>query len=141
MAPFKRQDSEGGLIEKMCIKSYGKKFARGNWLTRDERIFDEYQQDEYCGGSFPFSFYKNMIKNMNKANKNISKIGLKKVFLIAWNKDPVGENSKQVKKLYKIYLKNNIDAKIKIYQDARHELLNEINRDEVYADIVNFFNN
>lgn len=140
MSPFKRKKSKGGLIEKLCIKSYGKKFERGNWLTRDEKVFDEYAKDEYCGGSFPFSFYKSMIQNMTKANSGISKIGNKKLFLICGDKDPVGADGKQVKKLYKIYLKNNINVKIKIYENARHELLNEINKEEVYQDVINFFN-
>ncbi|MBP3431800.1 MAG: alpha/beta fold hydrolase [Clostridia bacterium] len=141
MSPFKKKDKRGGLVEAMCIKSYGKKFERGNWLSRDEKVFDEYQKDEYCGGSFPFSFYRSMIKNMTKTNNGMGKIGNKKLFLIAGDKDPVGENGKQVKKLHKIYLKNNIDAKIKIYNGARHELLNEINKEEVYQDVLDFFNN
>lgn len=141
MSPFKNKNAKGGLIEKMCIQSYGKKFENGNWLTRDKKVFEEYKKDEYCGGSFPFSFYKSMITNMNKANKGIAKIANKKIFLIAGDKDPVGENGKQVTKLYKLYLKNNIDTRIKLYKDARHEVLNEINKDEVYKDIVNFYNN
>ena len=141
MSPFKGKNSKGGIIEKLCIKSYGKKFERGNWLTRDENVFDEYQKDKECGGSFPFSFYKSMIKNMTKANKNISNIGNKKLFLIAGDKDPVGESGKQVKKLFKVYRKHNIDVNLKLYEGARHELINEINRDEIYADIINFLNN
>lgn len=141
LSPFKSYNSKGGIVEKMSVKAFDKKFKRGNWLTRDEKAFDLYLEDEYCGGSFPFSFYKSMIKNMNKANKGISKIGKKKLFLIAGDKDPVGENGKQVCKLFQIYLKNNIDAKLKLYKDARHELLNEINKSEVYKDIVDFYNN
>ena len=137
---FKKDASKGGLIEKACISSYGKGFERGNWLSRDEKNFDRYIADEYCGGSFPFGFYKSMIKNMNKANRGIERIGDKKVFLIAGNQDPVGEKSKQVKKLYQKYLKNNIDAQIKIYDGARHELLNETNKNEVYEDVLNFYN-
>ena len=57
MSPFKKKDKRGGLIEKMCIKSYGKKFERGNWLTKDEKVFDAYLKDEYCGGLFPFIFF------------------------------------------------------------------------------------
>lgn len=140
LSPFKRANSKGGIIEKLCIKSYGKKFERGNWLTRDEKIFDEYLKDEYCGGSFPFSFYKSMIKNMTKTNASLSKIGKKKLFLIAGDCDPVGERGKQVKKLYHIYLKNNVDVKLKLYSGARHELLNEINKEEVFKDIVDFYN-
>lgn len=140
LSPFKKYNSKGGLIEKLCIKSYGKGFKRGNWLTRDESIYDIFLQDEYCGGSFPFSFYKSLIKNMNKTNKTIQKIGSKKVFLIAGDCDPVGERGKQVKKLYRLYLKNNINAKLKLYKGARHELINETNKEEVYKDIVDFFN-
>lgn len=140
LTPFKNPNSKGGMIEKMCIKSYGKKFERGNWLTRDENVFDEYLKDEYCGGSFPFSFYKSMINNMHKANKGIQKIGSKKIFLIAGDHDPVGNNGKQVTKLYKTYLKNNINAKIKLYKGARHELINETNKEEIYKDIVDFYN-
>ncbi|MBP3619068.1 MAG: alpha/beta fold hydrolase [Clostridia bacterium] len=140
LSPFKGKESGGGLIEKVCIKSYGKKFENGNWLTRDEKVFEQYSSDPYCGGSFPFSFYKSMIKNMNKANKGIEKIGNKKLFLIAGDKDPVGSNGKQVKQLYKLYLKKNVDASIKIYPDCRHELLNEINKNEIIKDVVDFFN-
>lgn len=141
LSPFKNKESGGGLIETLCIKSYGKKFDRGNWLSRDEKVFDSYIADPMCGGSFPFSFYKSMIKNMNKANKSIEKVGNKKLFLIAGNCDPVGANGKQVESLYKTYLKHNIDAKIKIYDGARHELLNETNKEEVYKDVVDFFEN
>ena len=140
LSPFKNEKSKGGLVEKLCISSYGKKFEDGNWLTRDLEQYEKYKKDEYCGGSFPFSFYKSMIKNTRKSNKNIDKIGNKKIFLIAGDKDPVGEFGKQVKNLYNIYKKHNIDAKIKLYSGARHELINETNRDEVYADVVDFFN-
>lgn len=140
LSPFKSEKSKGGLVEKLCISSYGKKFKDGNWLTRDLEQYEKYKKDEYCGGSFPFSFYKSMIKNTRKSNKNIDKIGNKKIFLIAGDKDPVGEFGKQVKNLYNIYKKHNIDAKIKLYSGARHELINETNRDEVYADVVDFFN-
>ena len=77
---------------------------------------------------------------MHKANGGISKIGSKKIFLIAGDNDPVGSCGKQVNSLYKLYLKNNIDAKMKLYKGARHELLNETNKEEVYKDVVDFYN-
>ena len=138
---FKGENSGGGMIEKMCIKNYGKKFENGNWLTRDEEVFKNYNEDEMCGGSFPFSFYKSMLTNMKKINHGINKIGKKKIFLIAGEKDPVGSNGKQVTNLNKLYLKNNIDSRCKIYPDCRHELINELNKEEIYKDILDFYNN
>ncbi|MGN1201263.1 MAG: alpha/beta fold hydrolase [Candidatus Caccovivens sp.] len=139
LSPFKNKNSKGGMIEKMCIKSYGKHFERGNWLTKDEKVFDAYLADEYCGGSFPFSFYKSMIKNMTKTNKGIDKIGSKKVLFIVGDQDPVSNGGKQVTKLYKLYLKNNINANLKIYHNDRHELLNETDRDQVMQDVLAFY--
>lgn len=139
MSPFKNQDKRGGLAEKLCIESYGKGFENGNWFSRDEKVFEAYKADEFCGGTFPFSFYRSLIKNMRKTNDGIRKARGKKLFLIAGDKDPVGQQGKQVRKLLKIYLRNNVDAKMKLYSGARHELLNETNKDEVYRDVLKFF--
>ena len=140
MSLFKGETSSGGMIEKMCIGGYGKKFENGNWLSRDEEVFKKYQEDEFCGGTFPFSFYKSMLSNMKKINKGINKIGNKKIFIIAGSEDPVGSKGKQIKSLNKLYLKNNINSRYKLYAECRHELLNEVNREEVYQDVVDFYN-
>lgn len=137
---FKGDTAKAGIVENMCIKNYGKKFENGNWLTRDENVFKAYQEDEFCGGTFPFGFYKSMLTNMKKINAGINKIGNKKIFLIAGEKDPVGSCGKQVVALNKRYLSNNIDSRVKIYPECRHELINELNKEEVYNDILDFYN-
>ena len=58
--------------------------------------------------------------------------------LIYGTNDPVGSNGKEIQKLHKKYLKNNINASIKGYEGARHELLNETNKFEVVDDVINF---
>ena len=51
--------------------------------------------------------------------------------------DPVGGAGKLVEKLYKQYVDLGVkDVSIKLYADARHEILNEICRDEVFADFL-----
>ncbi len=140
MSPFKNHNKRGGLVEKMCIKAYGKKFENGNWLTKDEEVFKAYQEDEYCGGSFPFSFYKSMLNNLTRVNNGIAKVGNKKIFFIAGDQDPVNNGGKDVEALHNFYLKNNIDSKIKIYKNDRHEILNETDKAEVWQDVVDFFN-
>lgn len=138
---FKNENSGGGFIEKMCIKNYGKKFDNHNWLTRDNAVFEEYCRDEFCGGTFPFSFYKSMLTNMSKMNSGVNRIGRKKILLIAGALDPVGSKGKQIKSLNNFYLKNNIDSRMKIYDECRHELLNELNKEEIYNDILDFYDN
>ena len=138
---FGLKNKKATFIEKLSIKGYGKNFDKGNWLTRDYSVFEKYSQDEYCGGSFPVSFYKHFFSNIRKLNKGIKTIkDNKKIFLIVGDKDPVGSNSKQVSKLYNLYKKRNKNVSLKIYKDCRHELINELNKDEVYKDCLDFFN-
>lgn len=140
LAPFTNKNKRKSFAEKFVMNRYEKDFDRGNWLTRDEAEFDKYLADEFCGGNFPFAFYRSLLKNMHHANNGINRIGKKKLFLIAGEADPVGSQGKQVRSLYKRYLQNNINAKLKIYPQARHELINETNKEEVYADVLDFYN-
>ena len=63
------------------------------------------------------------------------------IYITGGDKDAVGENGKLPQKLCEKYKKLGINkVEIKLYPDARHEILNEINRDEVYSDILGFIN-
>ena len=54
--------------------------------------------------------------------------------------DPVGEKGKGVKAACDRYIKAGIEeVGIKLYEDCRHEILNEINRHEVYSDLLDWF--
>lgn len=129
-------------VEKLSFGAYGKKFKNGNWFTRDEKVFEAYLADEYCGGSFPYSFYISLFSNLTKANSGIKDIPQStEIFLIVGSKDPVGSNSKQVKALYKKYAKAGKQVQMKIYKDCRHELINELNKADVYEDVLRFYEN
>lgn len=129
------------MIENMSFKNYEKNFENGNWLTRDNSIFEAYGKDEFCGTVFPASFYKSMFKNLSKLNKGIKDISENlKIMLIVGDQDKVSNNGKGVRKLFYKYKDNKKHVKIKTYKDARHELINETNKEEVIQDIVDFFN-
>ena len=139
---FVGSEKTAKLVEKTNRNLYAKKFDRGNWLTRDEQIFDAYLADPYCKAEFPISFYNSLFKHMTKVNNGIKDIKKDiKIFLIAGDQDPVGNYSKNVVSLTKLYQKHGLDATCKIYPNARHELHNETNKEEVDKDILNFFNN
>lgn len=59
------------------------------------------------------------------------------ILILSGSKDPVGEETKGVRRVYERYDKAGAeDLSIGFYEDARHELLNELNRDQVSADIL-----
>ncbi len=127
------------MIENMSFKSYAKGFKNGNWLSRDEKVWQKYQEDEYCGTPFPVSFYSSLFKNMGKLNKGIKDIDKDlDILLIYGDEDPVGSKGKEVVKLYRKYLKNNKKVQILDYDGARHELLNETNKHEVLTNVYHF---
>ena len=138
-ALIKGNHAEAKLVEKLSFGAYAKKFENGNWLCSDEEQFNKYKADPYCGTPFPICFYKSMLKNIVKNYKNLDNISKdQKVMLVAGECDPVGNYGKGVTKLYNEYKKHDVDVEIKLYAGGRHEILNEVNRDEVFEDILKF---
>ncbi len=136
---FKGPEGRANLVEACSIKGYGKKFKGGNWLTRDESVWEEYQKDPLCGRTFPINFYTSFFGGATKNYKRLALVDESTpILLICGDNDPVGANSKSVKKLYKLYKKHWLNVELKVYEGARHELLNETNKAEVMEDILQF---
>ena len=135
----------GYLIDKMSFGAYNKPFeAQGQqfaWLSRDKEQVAKYEADEYCGYPLSIGFYAsffNAIMSMYAEDaKNIRKDI--PIFIAVGSDDPVSSNAVLASKLYNFYTQLGIDGtEIKIYEGARHEILNETNRAEVYADMLAF---
>lgn len=62
------------------------------------------------------------------------------IFLIAGKEDPVGPYGTGVEKVFDAYKKNGNPAEIKLYEGDRHEILNELDKDQVMADILAWCN-
>jgi alpha-beta hydrolase superfamily lysophospholipase len=110
------------------------------WLSRDEAEVQKYVDDPWCG--FPFS-NRLVIDFFNGAAhiwspENEARIPKELPLLIASGElDPAGGNGASVKELVDRYRANGMtNIQIKFYPQARHEILNETNRDEVQRDIM-----
>lgn len=110
-----------------------------DWLTRSHSVVGAYINDPYCGFICTASFYNDLLKLIaNAANKKAISMTNKDlaILIISGEKDPVGGFGKDIKRLLSTYKKlgfNNISYKL--YPECRHELLNELNKSEVYSDI------
>lgn len=110
-----------------------------DWLTRNNPVVGAYIHDPYCGFVCSVSFYQDLLKltrlasmpgPIKKSNKKLP------IFLISGKDDPVGSMGKEVTTLYKKYKKWNYeDITLKLYPDCRHELLNELNANDIMNDI------
>lgn len=132
-------------LKKVGFSAYDKPFEHRtdyDWGTRDTASVDDYQADEYCGYIFSAMGYRDLAKLVIDCNTDAWANNINKdmpVLLISGSMDPVGNYSKGVREVYDRLVKTghtNVD--IKIYPDARHEILNELNKEEVY-DYINSF--
>lgn len=135
-------------MDKLSFGSFNKCFKPNrtdfDWLSRDTKEVDKFIKDPLCGEIFTTGFFYDMLTGLKSLMKkeNIDKVPKELPFyLISGEKDPVGKNTKGVLQAYNSYKKAGIkDIKYKFYKEARHEMLNEVNKEEVYTDIINWLN-
>jgi len=116
-----------------------------DWLSRDEAAVDRYIEDPLCGFIPSAGLFTDMMEGISFIGKRKNIERMKKdlpVFMISGDMDPVGENGKGVLRVYNAFLAAGMtDVTLKMYHECRHELLNELNRDEVMHDILDWLEN
>ncbi|MBN2049716.1 MAG: lysophospholipase [Spirochaetales bacterium] len=141
---FKGPKHPSKLHHNLTFGAFNKPFEPGrtafDWLTRDEKTVDAYIADPYCGAVFTCSFYRDLITGVKFIAKPEHIEEIRKdlpILLVSGEQDPVGDNTEGVKKVAQGFKAAGIgDVTMKFYHGARHEILNETNRDEVYRDIA-----
>jgi alpha-beta hydrolase superfamily lysophospholipase len=129
---------------KMSFGSYNKAFrpnrTENDWLSRDNETVDRYEADEACG--FPFTAHAmlDVFSGLTEISneKWASRVPKRPIFIMSGAMDPVGGKGKGVKQVYGWLKKTGHNAELKLYEGGRHEMLNEINRRDVYGDVLLF---
>ncbi|HBE8453429.1 TPA: alpha/beta hydrolase [Clostridioides difficile] len=153
------------LIINHEIKKYGRRFksnkinnlifggeiirrnekTKFDWLSRDKEQVEKYINDPFCGVVCSCGFFYDLVQGLKEIEdkKNLKKVPLDiPIYIISGDKDPIGKNGNGVLRLRDRYIKLGVkDVTCKLYKDGRHELLNEINREEVFEDIICWLNN
>ncbi|KUG22554.1 lysophospholipase [hydrocarbon metagenome] len=143
-AKLKGKKAKSEIMNKLSFGNFNSAFKPNrtdyDWLSRDSAEVDKYIKDPWCGAVFTAGFFCDMLEGIGYINKkeNIAKISKKlPIYIFSGAKDPVGANTKGVSQVYNAFKKVNIeDVEVKFYKDGRHEMLNEINSDEVFKDVI-----
>ena len=133
------------LLIKLTLEPYNKPFAPArtncDWLSRDEKQVDLYVNDKLCGFDFTAGAYKDFFKILEKIAKNRQLIGMRKslpILITSGSVDPVG-GKKACEKLNAQYKRCGInDVTLKLWENDRHEILNELDKSDVYQYIYNW---
>ena len=148
MTKLKGPRSSGQALNDMAFGSYCKRIENPrtpfDWLSRDSETVDKYIADPLCGFVCKTSLYRDMMgglkfltsqKNINKMNKDAP------IYFMSGAEDPVGDYGAGVETAYKAFCRAGLkDVMIRLYPGGRHEMLNELNRDDVMQDILNWLN-
>ena len=131
-------------LNQMSFGGFNKAFAPNrtdfDWLSRDNAEVDKYVNDPYCGFVCTTGFFSDLLLGLKTIEKKENVTLVPKtlpIFIFSGALDPCGKNGKGVTRLFNTYKKQGIsDVTLKLYPEARHELLNETNRDEVMKDFL-----
>lgn len=145
---FRKNDIPDDFIWKLSYKLLNKKYETINstgveWLSNNKENNDGFLNDPLTGQIFTSSAFKDMFggllynqkaKNIKKVNKNLP------ILLVSGSDDPVDNYGKMVEKTYKKFKKQNLNVKLKLYDNERHEILFDNDKEIVQQDIINFIN-
>lgn len=145
---FKGRARSNKLLKSVFFSEFNKKFkpnrTQVDWISSDEHQVDLFDADPYRIEDFSLSIFLDILKGSKEINKQNTFNATPKqlpIFIFSGDEDPVGEMGKGVKKVAKKYLKAGInDLTFKLYKGGRHEMLNEVNKEEVQNDVINWLN-
>lgn len=132
------------VLENLMFGTYNKRVehprTKCDWLTRDTKVVDAYMADPLCGFTPAAGLVRDMLKGIsyieNPANLSAMDKDLPVLF-IAGGDDPVGAYGKGVHKAAQAFEQAGMKTvTTRIYPLGRHEILNEINKEDVYQDVA-----
>ena len=115
-----------------------------SWLTKDVDIVKAYYNEPRCTFMFTVNGYKGLFEAVNFScnPENAAKIPKKlPLFIVSGEQDPVGGLGKGVKDVYDMYKEvGMLDLTYKLYENDRHEILNETDKQVVFEDLLAWMN-
>ncbi len=135
-------------LHKLMLGNYNKPFqpnqTTADWISRDQRLVDVYLEDPWCNYTPTVSLFRDILDGLRYIGNPGRIAGMKKdlpIFLLSGSDDPVGEQGVGVLRLMNSFLQAGCkNLSLRLYPGGRHEMLNELNKEEVYGDILAWLN-
>ena len=133
------------FITSLAFGAYNQRFQKENdlhsWLTRDKTVRNRYEKDPFCHFVFTTAGYDTLFSLLNAVGKKAWADSVPKelpILLFAGDMDPVGSYGKGVIEIHERLLAAGCNSTLKLYENGRHEMHNETNKDEVFGDLIDF---
>ena len=142
----KRLGSHGlsTLVDTLSLGAYNRKFkpnrTSADWISRDEARVDAYLADPLCAYKPTVTMFRDMMGGLQYIAKqsNLDRMYPNTpIYFFSGDEDPVGGMGKGVQKVTAMFRASGCQhVTLRLYQGGRHEMLNEINRQEVLDDLL-----
>jgi alpha-beta hydrolase superfamily lysophospholipase len=132
------------LLQYMTFGDYNRAFrptrTEFDWLSRDEAEVDKYVADPLCGFAFTVQGWLDVLRGILQIERadHLRRIPQwMPLYVFSGELDPVGDRGRGVRRLLDALRRAGLhDVAHRLYPGARHEMLNETNRDEVQRDLI-----
>ncbi|MDR1238662.1 MAG: lysophospholipase [Treponema sp.] len=142
-----RGQRNGSTLSRAIVDGSSNKPFRPNrtafdWLSRDEKEVDAYVNDPYSGNLCSSGFYRDMIRGLSAIHRKEAMEKIRAdlpIYIFCGSADPVGDMGSSPTALVNVYRAMGVrDLEFVLYPDARHETLNETNREEVTENLISW---
>lgn len=131
------------LIDRLAFGAYNNRIdapkTKNDWLSRNEENVADYNADPLCGFTFTVNGFQTAFELIARAQdrQNIQKVPKElPTLFVAGEEDPVGDYGEGVRRAFRFLEEAGLKhLKLRLYADARHEILNEAAADTVRQDI------
>lgn len=138
---FRGEHYRSDFLKNVAFTGYNKKYETvetpDDWLTRDKEVVRRYRADPLCTFTFTVRAYHDLFTLVGKVSRKDWASRLPKdlpVLVISGDMDPVGSWGKGVKKVAERLQNAGLDTTLRLYPDMRHEILNEVEHEQVWKE-------
>jgi alpha-beta hydrolase superfamily lysophospholipase len=137
------QRGKSTLLRSLTFDAFNKPFqparTRFDWLSRDPAEVDKYVADPLCGFDVSVQLWIDLLDAWPRIVGSCAGVPRTlPIYVISGSRDPVSAGTKMLQPMLAQYRAAGLDAQHKFYPEARHELLNETNREEVTQDLLSW---
>lgn len=132
------------LVDFLSLGAYNRRFCpnrtSADWVSSDPAAVDAYLADPFCRHKPTVSLFRDMMGGLQLIAKpdNLEKMDPElPVLFLSGADDPVGGMGKGVRKVFRMFQSAGCrDLTLKLYPGGRHEMFHEVNRLEVFSDLL-----
>ncbi len=136
--------SRSKALQKLAFGGYLKRIknpiGENDWICRDEAVIRKYDADPLCGFTATAGLMRDMLHGLYIISRrsHLEKMDKDKpILFLAGEDDPVGNYGKGVNKTASRFRQSGMkDVTVKLYPGARHEVLNELEKETTWADAL-----